>query len=536
MGADVRRRVVYLAILSTTMAHNSIECPYIDLPPEVTGIRVWDEALCSLQSLIDFAIPCVVDKTCKQLIGATTYTAVGDMSKSNQSSIGFLDSQTKDFSRVRSFRGINNMHLPSTFQWPQNVVSIEFASMSNVAILSTWPSTLKLLTVESVDNATFPSSYASTLESLKLLRLSHAIMPSTFPPTLKDLVVADCTPFQSLKMSPYSASLDSLFLYNTSVTELNLVGVEYLSLDNNANLTRLSMCEAHRPTTKVVMRNMNIESWTMDSVTFSQLKTSMKAYNFQNSNITTADASECIRRKGTIRELVANDDRVLTVCVLQQELSVGVIGTIVASVVLPCFVLYLCRLKRTLHIASTRAMFQPSRNSNCKRDPFEDQEYACKTALWSDHSLASTQQFPSPSAPGQFWHLSVNENANAQPSAPVLSPLSTSFQANNSPAACTKADPQENDFFGRANAPTSSPSMALPLTTPVKSSFEIESIQERRPHICIVCVEGAQDAACAPCGHNAICMTCAKHLLSQEEPVCPVCHHRIRDIIRIFHG
>ncbi|KDO16955.1 hypothetical protein SPRG_17592 [Saprolegnia parasitica CBS 223.65] len=51
---------------------------------------------------------------------------------------------------------------------------------------------------------------------------------------------------------------------------------------------------------------------------------------------------------------------------------------------------------------------------------------------------------------------------------------------------------------------------------------------------CVVCFDGPQSAVCVPCGHNAVCMRCADHLLAAPVKQCPVCRSSVREIIRLF--
>ncbi|GLD97538.1 hypothetical protein PINS_up006228 [Pythium insidiosum] len=50
---------------------------------------------------------------------------------------------------------------------------------------------------------------------------------------------------------------------------------------------------------------------------------------------------------------------------------------------------------------------------------------------------------------------------------------------------------------------------------------------------CIICFDGPQAAVCVPCGHNAVCMSCAGELM-QSTRTCPVCRVQVRDIIRLY--
>lgn len=50
---------------------------------------------------------------------------------------------------------------------------------------------------------------------------------------------------------------------------------------------------------------------------------------------------------------------------------------------------------------------------------------------------------------------------------------------------------------------------------------------------CVICFDGPQSAVCVPCGHNAICMDCAKEVLDTTA-LCPVCRMQVREVIKIF--
>ncbi|GLD97537.1 hypothetical protein PINS_up006227 [Pythium insidiosum] len=50
---------------------------------------------------------------------------------------------------------------------------------------------------------------------------------------------------------------------------------------------------------------------------------------------------------------------------------------------------------------------------------------------------------------------------------------------------------------------------------------------------CIVCFDGPQAAVCVPCGHNAVCMSCAEELLDTTRE-CPVCRRSVREFIKLY--
>ncbi|KAF0713390.1 Aste57867_4368 [Aphanomyces stellatus] len=218
-----RRLAVFLTVVATAEAQKSTNCPYTDLPVEVTGIRVWDEVLCSSQSLAWFDM-CIVDKACVQLPNTTTYDAVGDISKSRSSSFSTWRWETKavDFSKavfpdattsmefagianfsLQSvfpwpknltkilFKGIANFSLPSTFQWPNTVTQMYFIAMSNFSLPPTfqWPQNAMHIYFMDMDNASAPLSWPSTMEELTLRTISNMALLSTFPPTLTKLCV-----------------------------------------------------------------------------------------------------------------------------------------------------------------------------------------------------------------------------------------------------------------------------------------------------------------------------------------------------------
>ncbi|KAF0717112.1 Aste57867_2488 [Aphanomyces stellatus] len=572
------------AILVTAQAHDLTKCPYANLPTEVAGIRVWDKALCSSTSLAGPYSACVVDRTCAQLRTTTAfqgYQAVGDMSKSNETVVLIMSREhdTIDLSQTVlphttttiNFAGIANLSLPLTFQWPQSVEDMRFWDIVNVKALPPWPSTVRQMTFYNVTNASLPRAFPPLLETLLFVRVANVTLPLTFPPTLtslslqdatlqigamsilpdalRELVITNCSPFPALKMGK---SLSRLSLDNTGITDITLGSVtdlyEYPRIDdlsshrtlkNNENLTRVSTRQADQPLTRVYMENMTIKIWIMDEETYINLQKIASPRNFSHTTIS-VDASECLRKKGAIRELFnrdTHDERIFTVCVMSEGLSEEMIGNIVvasvAVVILAGSVLFVRRKRQRKH--TTTPMLQSQRDR--MPELHMDQEYTRKFALWSDDSLELSQERPSPSAPCPSWSFSPDESIMVQPSALMLSSSMAIKGIHGADAA-----KQDSEASLEANAaPLFAPAMALPPTTQIESglklSYETESIEEhRRPSNCIVCLKGPQDAACIPCGHNALCITCAKHLLKQMERSCPVCHQQIREVMRIYPG
>ncbi|KAF0717104.1 Aste57867_2492 [Aphanomyces stellatus] len=595
-----RRLVTCFALLATAQAQKSVNCLYDDLPREVTAVRVWDDALCSPETLRSFDM-CVVDKTtCAQLPTNSAYQAVGDISKSKKSALAItskvslanidfsngvfpnvttmnslnLNISTMDLSKVifpstiksLSFSDIANFSLPSTFQWP-NLLSLSFYSLSNATISIAWPSTLSYLTFIKISNSTLSPTFPTTLASLTFKSMSNVTLPPTFPSkltvlqvqdvdlqtwpnklpeSLKTLIVKNCANFPGLDANEFSATLNSLTFDNTSITELVLNGLVDLSrtLKNNRNMTRLDLHQVKNSLSDVfvLMENMNIKSLTMDAEIFTKIQ---KASLFYNTTMT-VDSSECIRNNGAIRQFFdkntpgnGNTSSVLTVCVRSQGDSVPPIAGIVpAGVVifgLGCYLLYAHRKRMMTLTARTPPILPPQCDCGGTLEPCDvkyttDQEYTHKTALWSDNSLEPNPQITLPSAPRQSLNFSVHESTNGQPFAPVLSPLAEVNTCSNLTTWKMKTNKDDNLYIQASVAPKLEPSIA-PTPTASKSPFEIEE----NTH-CIVCLDGPQDAACIPCGHNAICMTCAQVLIKQAERSCSVCRQEIREVIRIFRG
>ncbi|OQS07377.1 hypothetical protein THRCLA_00613 [Thraustotheca clavata] len=101
-------------------------------------------------------------------------------------------------------------------------------------------------------------------------------------------------------------------------------------------------------------------------------------------------------------------------------------------------------------------------------------------------------------------------------------------------------DLSQTDLLDMApSAPNFSPAMAmaaLDLDNSVAASAppEEDLVTQRRE--CIICFDGPQSSVCVPCGHNAVCMKCADHIMTglDEEKHCPVCRASIREMIRLY--
>ncbi|KAF0719071.1 Aste57867_1301 [Aphanomyces stellatus] len=117
------RLLVLLAIVAD--AQKTDTCPYFDLPREVAAVRMWDASLCRAESLLDMPSSCIVNKsTCAHLPNSTTYQAVGDISKSNDTYVSIesrgrermdlsktvLSSKTTSMYDAEMFLVVTNMH------------------------------------------------------------------------------------------------------------------------------------------------------------------------------------------------------------------------------------------------------------------------------------------------------------------------------------------------------------------------------------------------------------------------------------------
>jgi hypothetical protein len=51
---------------------------------------------------------------------------------------------------------------------------------------------------------------------------------------------------------------------------------------------------------------------------------------------------------------------------------------------------------------------------------------------------------------------------------------------------------------------------------------------------CVVCMDAAKDRAVRPCMHVCVCETCARLLMIENAPRCPVCRGPIEHIERVF--
>ena len=74
------------------------------------------------------------------------------------------------------------------------------------------------------------------------------------------------------------------------------------------------------------------------------------------------------------------------------------------------------------------------------------------------------------------------------------------------------------------------------MSPPSASSHLVMSAdrQEAQRHDeCVACFDGPQEAVCVPCGHNAVCMSCAQELLDTTG-LCPVCRQQVREVIRLY--
>ncbi|KAF0700139.1 Aste57867_9327 [Aphanomyces stellatus] len=52
---------------------------------------------------------------------------------------------------------------------------------------------------------------------------------------------------------------------------------------------------------------------------------------------------------------------------------------------------------------------------------------------------------------------------------------------------------------------------------------------------CVVCLDKPMEGVCVPCGHRAVCMTCAATLVAHPSNKCPICRADIRQVIRMYN-
>ncbi|GMF24333.1 unnamed protein product [Phytophthora lilii] len=87
-------------------------------------------------------------------------------------------------------------------------------------------------------------------------------------------------------------------------------------------------------------------------------------------------------------------------------------------------------------------------------------------------------------------------------------------------------DDESSAAHGSSSPPPASSSYPVKSTT--AQSSEAQDTNE-----CVICFDGPQEAVCVPCGHNAVCMTCAQELLDTTR-LCPVCRQQVREVIRLY--
>ena len=51
--------------------------------------------------------------------------------------------------------------------------------------------------------------------------------------------------------------------------------------------------------------------------------------------------------------------------------------------------------------------------------------------------------------------------------------------------------------------------------------------------LCTICLNATSDTACVPCGHQALCHTCAAIVLARGDR-CPICRAQVVNTLRIF--
>ncbi|CAK4665119.1 hypothetical protein LEN26_003724 [Aphanomyces euteiches] len=110
--------------------------------------------------------------------------------------------------------------------------------------------------------------------------------------------------------------------------------------------------------------------------------------------------------------------------------------------------------------------------------------------------------------------------------ASCIQALEEKSASNPATATSTAADPPQI---------ASTQASTTPITTTTSEQFQVHEILEvETPSTsleCVVCMDRPREAACVPCGHRVLCLTCASSLTSTR---CPICRIQVQQIIRIY--
>eukprot|EP00929_Paragymnodinium_shiwhaense_P072228 TRINITY_DN36658_c0_g1_i1.p1 TRINITY_DN36658_c0_g1~~TRINITY_DN36658_c0_g1_i1.p1 ORF type:complete len:255 (-),score=53.46 TRINITY_DN36658_c0_g1_i1:400-1164(-) len=65
--------------------------------------------------------------------------------------------------------------------------------------------------------------------------------------------------------------------------------------------------------------------------------------------------------------------------------------------------------------------------------------------------------------------------------------------------------------------------------------LEQQAAELRGQSTCCVCLTAPNDSVLTPCGHKAMCLACAQHLLKRSR-ACPICRSTIGGVVRVFES
>lgn len=82
-------------------------------------------------------------------------------------------------------------------------------------------------------------------------------------------------------------------------------------------------------------------------------------------------------------------------------------------------------------------------------------------------------------------------------------------------------------------SPVSSSSLVV-LESDALGALTIGNTEEKATD-CVICYDAQQSVVCVPCGHIAMCSSCA-HEVVKTTHVCPLCRVPIREIVKFFRA
>lgn len=89
-----------------------------------------------------------------------------------------------------------------------------------------------------------------------------------------------------------------------------------------------------------------------------------------------------------------------------------------------------------------------------------------------------------------------------------------------------------------ANGRSQDPADPSPVSSPALLVLESDALgvfSEEKTTDCVICYDAQQSVVCVPCGHIAMCSSCA-HQVVKTTHVCPMCRVPIREIVRFFRA